>query len=105
MRRLHLHVAVRDLPTAIGFYSDLFAARPCCAGVTYANWRVDDPAVNFAVSIAPAQGGAMHFGIEVDTPQDLDRIDRTLRAASASAANMPWEVSVRRPVVRKESAS
>jgi len=28
MKRLHVHVAVEDLPHSIGFYSALFAARP-----------------------------------------------------------------------------
>ena len=28
MKRLHVHVAVDDLDTAIGFYSTLFAADP-----------------------------------------------------------------------------
>jgi hypothetical protein len=28
MKRLHVHVAVNDLPQSIGFYSALFAAAP-----------------------------------------------------------------------------
>ena len=28
MKRLHVHVAVNDIPQSIGFYSALFAAQP-----------------------------------------------------------------------------
>ena len=29
MKRLHVHVAVKDIPQSIGFYSALFAAAAC----------------------------------------------------------------------------
>jgi hypothetical protein len=105
MKRLHLHVSVGDLAKAIGFYSGLFKVRPCCAGRTYANWRVEEPAINFAASIGHGPRGAMHFGLEVDTPADLQKIDRVLKSPSRSSSALPWEVSVRKPTIRKEFAS
>lgn len=99
MKRLHLHVAVDDLEKAVGFYSVLFETRPCCAGPTYANWRVDDPPVNFAASIGRRPQGPAHFGLEVDTPPDLQAIDRVLRGRFRSSGAMPWEVSVRKQAV------
>jgi len=105
MKRLHLHVSVSDLAKAIGFYSGLFKVRPCCAGRNYANWRVADPAVNFAASIGHGPRGAMHFGLEVDTQAELKKIDRVLQNPSGSSSALPWEVSVRRPTIRKEFAS
>lgn len=96
MTRLHLHVAVCNIAKAVGFYSGLFNARPCCAGSTYANWRIGEPPVNFAASTIPGRCGAMHFGLEVDSSKDLPKIDRVLRGPSRSAAVLPWEVSVRR---------
>ena len=105
MKRLHLHVSVSDLAKAIGFYSNLFKSRPCCTGRNYANWRVDEPAVNFAASIGHGPRGAMHFGLEVDTPADLQKIDRVLKRQSGASSTLPWEVSVRKPAIRKEIAS
>ena len=96
MKRLHVHVVVRSLTNAIGFYSGLFNARPCCAGPTYANWRVDEPPINFAASIIPGRRGAMHFGLEVDSSKHLHKIDRVLRGPLRSVAALPWEVSVRK---------
>lgn len=105
MKRLHLHVSVSDLAKAIGFYSELFNSRPCCAGLNYANWRVDEPAVNFAASIDHGPRGAMHFGLEVDTSADLQKTDRVLQSASRSLTALPWELSVRKATIRKEFAS
>jgi hypothetical protein len=50
MKRLHVHVAVNDIPQSIGFYSALFAARPAVVKPDYAKWMLDDPRVNFAIS-------------------------------------------------------
>jgi catechol 2,3-dioxygenase-like lactoylglutathione lyase family enzyme len=102
MKRLHVHVSVPDLAAAIGFYSGLFEARPCCAGANYANWRVDDPAVNFAASTGHGPRGGLHFGLEVDAPADLQTVDRVLHGPLPASGAMPWEVSVRKQPVRKE---
>jgi hypothetical protein len=100
---LHLHVNVNDLEEAAGFYSDLFEARPCCAGSTYVNWRIDEPPLNLAVSIKyKGVIGPAHFGLEVDSPADLWRIDRALQGPFRSSSAVPWEVSVRKQPVRKE---
>jgi hypothetical protein len=103
MKRLHLHVSVADLDQAVGFYSQLLAADPCCTGSSYANWRVDEPPVNFAASIGH-EPGLRHLGLEVDTPADLRPIDRVWHDSLRSAAAVPWEVSVRKPAVQKERA-
>lgn len=105
MKRLHVHVSVNDIAKAIGFYSGLFKSRPCCAGTNYANWRVDELAINFATSIGRGPRGAMHFGLEVDTPADLQKIDRVLKGPFRSSSALPWEVSVRKPKIRKDLAS
>jgi hypothetical protein len=50
MKRMHVHVAVDNIDTAIGFYSALFAAKPSVIREDYAKWMLDDPRVNFAIS-------------------------------------------------------
>jgi predicted enzyme related to lactoylglutathione lyase len=42
MKRLHIHVAVEDLETAMGFYSTLFAAEPTVVKPDYAKWMLED---------------------------------------------------------------
>lgn len=100
MKRLHIHVSVPDLPAAISFYSDLFEAGPCCAGANYANWRIDDPPVNFAASIKHGPKGVLHLGFEVETSDNLRAVDRVLHGPSRAAAALPWEVSMRRQPAR-----
>ena len=102
VKRLHLHVVVKDLAKAVGFYSDLFEARRCCGGSTYANWRLDEPALNLAISIGHGPVGPRHFGLEVESPADLRPIDQALHGPFQSAAAVPWEVSVRKQPIRKE---
>jgi len=105
MKRLHLHVAVDNLSKAVGFYSNLFATRPCCAGRTFANWRVNDPDLNFGVSIILERKGVLHLGLEVDRPDQLNTIDHILKGPRHAAAALPWEVSVRKPTIRREPSS
>jgi hypothetical protein len=49
MKRLHIHVAVENLPQSIGFYSALFAAGPAVVKTDYAKWMLADHRVNFAI--------------------------------------------------------
>ena len=68
MKRMHVHVAVEDIPSAIGFYSALFAATPAVVKPDYAKWMLDDPRVNFAISTRGRQPGLDHLGIQVERP-------------------------------------
>ena len=97
MTRLHLHIVVKDLPEAIGFYSSLFDARPCCGGRKYANWRIDEPPLNLAASVTDRPIGLAHFGLEVERGAELAAIDRVLHGPLREAGTVPWEVSVRNP--------
>jgi catechol 2,3-dioxygenase-like lactoylglutathione lyase family enzyme len=105
MKRLHVHVFVDDLSRAVAFYSDLFRIGPCCGGSTYANWRVDEPPVNFAASVGQGSINPAHFGLEVESPADLRPIDRALHGPFRKSAAVPWEVSVRKRPIRKEYTS
>jgi hypothetical protein len=105
VKRLHLHVVVESLPEAITFYSELFATQPCCAGHAYANWRIDEPPVNFGASIGSRGRGPAHLGIEVDTPAGLRTIDRILHGAPRESAGVLWEISVAKQTVRRERPS
>jgi hypothetical protein len=50
MKRLHVHVAVNDIPQSTGLYSALFAAQPAAIEPDYAKSMLDDPRINFAIA-------------------------------------------------------
>jgi catechol 2,3-dioxygenase-like lactoylglutathione lyase family enzyme len=51
MKRLHVHVSVKDLPASLRFYRTLFGADPAVTQPDYAKWMLEDPRVNFAISV------------------------------------------------------
>lgn len=81
MKRLHVHVAVDDLTTSIGFYSALFAAAPTVVKPDYAKWMLDDPRVNFAISAHGHKPGLDHLGIQVESSDELAEVHDRLAHA------------------------
>jgi hypothetical protein len=81
MKRLHVHVSVEDLEQAISFYSILFAADPSVVKPDYAKWMLDDPRVNFAVSMRDRQPGLNHLGIQVESQAELQDVYARLHNA------------------------
>src|SRR5712671_2551140 len=81
MKRLHVHVAVENLPQSIGFYSALFAAQPALVKTDYAKWMLDDPRVNFAISTRGREVGLDHLGIQVENAEELQEVYARLREA------------------------
>ncbi len=80
MYRLHIHVSVPELNEAIRFYSTLFAASPTSIKDGYAKWMVDDPRVNFAVSVSSSEQrtGLDHVGIEAETEEQFHALGQRL---------------------------
>jgi catechol 2,3-dioxygenase-like lactoylglutathione lyase family enzyme len=83
MKRMHVHVSVRDLDASIRFYSTLFAATPTVLKADYAKWMLDDPRVNFAISARGATAGIEHLGIQVADADELDEVYERLERADA----------------------
>jgi catechol 2,3-dioxygenase-like lactoylglutathione lyase family enzyme len=81
MKRIHVHVAVDDLPRSVGFYSALFAAQPAVLKPDYAKWLLDDPRVNFAISTRGREPGLDHLGIQAENGDELKEIYARLRTA------------------------
>ena len=82
MKRMHVHVGVKDLDSSIRFYSTLFGAQPTVAKHDYAKWMLDDPRVNFAISAGHhAAKGIEHLGIQVETGEELTEVYGRLEAA------------------------
>jgi catechol 2,3-dioxygenase-like lactoylglutathione lyase family enzyme len=78
---LHVHVSVDDLSQSIRFYSTLFAAEPTVLKPDYAKWMLEDPRVNFAISLRQSAGaGISHLGIQAEDETELyDRLSRAER--------------------------
>ena len=67
MKRMHVHVSVRDIDRSVSFYSALFATEPAVVKADYAKWMLDDPRINFAISTRGREAGLDHLGIQVET--------------------------------------
>jgi catechol-2,3-dioxygenase len=83
MKRLHVHVSVKDLGASIRFYSQLFATEPTVRKADYAKWMLDDPRVNFAISQRDSKTGVQHLGIQVENRSELTEVYERLKRADA----------------------
>jgi predicted enzyme related to lactoylglutathione lyase len=93
MKRMHVHVSVDDLQRSVVFYSALFAAEPSVVKADYAKWMLDDPRVNFAISIRGRQPGLDHLGIQAENRDELREIYGRLHKAGGTVVEQG-----RRPV-------
>lgn len=81
MKRLHVHVSVKDLDASIRFYSHLFASEPTVRRPDYAKWMLEDPRVNFAISQRDGKPGVQHLGIQVENRDELAEVYQRLQRA------------------------
>jgi catechol 2,3-dioxygenase-like lactoylglutathione lyase family enzyme len=79
MKRLHVHVAVKNLDESIRFYTQLFAAEPTVRKSAYAKWMLDDPRANFAISQRDARVGIQELGIQAESRAELDDLYERLK--------------------------
>ena len=81
MKRLHIHISVTSLEESIKFYTALFGMEPTKLKDDYAQWLVEDPAVNLAISSGRDKKGLNHLGLQVDSDEALAEIEDRLLAA------------------------
>ncbi|HEY2485891.1 MAG TPA: ArsI/CadI family heavy metal resistance metalloenzyme [Candidatus Binataceae bacterium] len=81
MKRLHVHISVKDVEASIRFYRQLFAAEPVVVKSDYAKWMLDDPRVNFAISNRARPTGVDHLGIQVEDKTELTEVYERLKRA------------------------
>jgi catechol 2,3-dioxygenase-like lactoylglutathione lyase family enzyme len=89
MKRLHVHVSVRDLEESTRFYSELFAAPPTVLKPDYAKWMLDDPRVNFAISSRGGASGIQHLGIQAESESELAEVYGRLKRAERPVLDEP----------------
>ncbi|MCH2099037.1 MAG: glyoxalase/bleomycin resistance/dioxygenase family protein [Pseudomonadales bacterium] len=81
MKRLRMHVGVDDLDASVRFYGALFETEAVRQEADYARWLLDDPRVNFAVSLKASTSGVDHLGIQVEDEIELAEIHGRLEQA------------------------
>jgi len=88
MRRIHLHMIVKDLDESIKFYSTLFGAEPVVKKEDYAKWMLENPRVNFAMTQRDKGFGIDHFGIQVETDEELRETEQRMKDAGRPLAEV-----------------
>jgi catechol 2,3-dioxygenase-like lactoylglutathione lyase family enzyme len=97
MKRSHVHVGVTDIDKSVAFYSSLFGAEPTVVKTDYAKWMLDDPRINFAISMRDdAAKGIEHVGLQVEDSAELQKVYGRLKAA-----DRPVLEEARRPVAMR----
>lgn len=89
MKRFHVNVSVGDLERSIEFYRTLFGEEPVLVKDDYAKWMLDDPRVNFAISLSEGARGVNHVGLQADTTEELGDIQARLREARETTLDQP----------------
>ena len=83
MKRLHVNIHVNNVNESINFYNTLFNAQPTVRKEDYAKWMLEDPRVNFAISLASNDTGVAHLGIQAENEVELMEIYSNIEKADA----------------------
>ena len=82
MKRMHIHVGVKSIEDSVRFYNALFGAEPVKLKDDYAKWMLEDPRINFAISMREnATKGIEHVGLQVEDKAELEKVYGRLKAA------------------------
>lgn len=71
--KTHLAINVRDVPTSVDFYRNLFGLEPAKVRTGYAKFDVSNPPLNFTLNQhAFEESGALsHLGFQVSSTEDV----------------------------------
>lgn len=83
MSRFHIHLTVTNLDAAVHFYNGLFAHEPSVLKADYAQWMLEDPRVNFAISTHGDAAGLNHLGIQAEAEAELAILTARLKDEDA----------------------
>ena len=89
MKRFHVYVIVKDLADSVQFYSTVFGMPPTVLKPDYAKWMVDDPRVNFAISLRGLKPGIDHLGVQVESDAELTSLRDQVAVAEIAALDQP----------------
>ncbi len=89
MKRIHIGLDVQNLAQSVRFYTDLFGTPPTLEKSDYAKWMLDDPRVNFSVTSRCKSDRDVHFGIQVESEEELDEVTTRLQQAGRDVLAEP----------------
>ena len=89
MKRFHVNVAVAELVPSVEFYSILFGEAPTVLKEDYAKWMLDDPRINFSLSVSAQRRGVNHIGLQTESLKELATIQKRLRRAGQDTFDQP----------------
>ena len=89
MKRIHIGLDVKDIEKSVAFYSNLFGAEPSLRRDDYAKWMLEDPRVNFTITSGRCGAGDVHFGIQVESQEDLADVAGRLKGAGEAVLDEP----------------
>ena len=84
MKTFHIHTKVKNLEESKKFYTAMFNSEPSVEEDNYIKWKLLDPAINFAISLADEKEkvGVDHFGLQTENNEELEEIHRNLEKAN-----------------------
>jgi catechol 2,3-dioxygenase-like lactoylglutathione lyase family enzyme len=84
----HLNLATTDLASSIDFYSTLLDAKPAKVFDDYALFITEDPGLELALDLTgkASPAGDAHFGICVETAEDVERAIARLENAGLASS-------------------
>jgi catechol 2,3-dioxygenase-like lactoylglutathione lyase family enzyme len=82
--KTHLNLATKDLDASVAFYRTLLLTEPTKNYADYALFLTDEPGLELALDLDPQTnvGEGAHYGIVVDTTEDVDAAIARFQAAS-----------------------
>jgi catechol 2,3-dioxygenase-like lactoylglutathione lyase family enzyme len=81
--KTHLNLATKDLDASVAFYRTLLLTEPTKNYTDYALFLTDEPGLELALDLDPQTnvGEGAHYGIVVDTTEDVDAAIARFQAA------------------------
>ena len=87
MNRLYVHVSVDDFDGSLAFYRALFGFAPTTVGDDCAEWLLDDPALDFALSRRTGGEPVLtRLGLQMESVEDLAALRARLADVGPAAA-------------------
>lgn len=83
MKRLHVHLKVKDIEESVDFYSVLFGRAPDKREADYAKWMLENPRANIAISARGGETGVDHLGFQMEECDELEGMAARLKEAGA----------------------
>lgn len=83
MKRLHVNLLVKNIEETTSFYNALFNSSPTVEKPDYTKWMLEDPKVNFSISLGSERVGLNHLGIQVENQEELKEVYANISKADA----------------------